>query len=437
LRRLIEPYESVPNHLYSPNEFRDLKIMRWLISNMLCSLSSHLACILILWLNLVLIEGIAMGQSDPFPMEPLTQAEAEKSLAKFYRPKEKVLEAWGLLEPHLDLAFNYPETEILQMFGVCGTTISDDGMARLAQLRHVKEINIHEAYQIRGTGFAAWTDHPALTVLWAMSAPIDDEGLAEIGRIKKLQQLTIAYTKVTDAGMDSVVKLQALKALNISGNQITDVGVRKICNSLPLLEELAIEKLPITPQVIQEIGKLKNLRRLEIGRMELSKEFLIELGKLEHIEELSLRQAEVDVSALAELSNLKRLRWLRLTGVDLKGADLSWLKHLSDIEILHLDGENITDEELETMEITGPLRFLNLLSANITDKSIQKLEPLHLKKLGLSSGNLTEAGLENLIKMQSLDELYIGADRKDEERLKAAMPNTLIHDNVFSFYSDR
>jgi Leucine-rich repeat (LRR) protein len=417
--------------------FEIFQAMQSLKTILLRSLSSHLACILILLLNLVLIEGTTMGQPHPFPGKLPTRAEEEKDLEKFYRPKEKVLEAWGLLEPYLDLAFKYSETEILEMYGVCGTTISDDGMARLAQLRHVREINIHEAYQIRGTGFAAWADHPALTVLWAMSAPIDDEGLAEIGRIKNLQQLCIGYTNATDAGMESVIKLRALKNLNISGNQITDVGVRKICDSLPLLEELAIEKLPITPEVIQEIGKLKNLRRLEIGRIELSKEFLVELGKLKHLQELSLRQAEVDVSALAELSNLKQLRWLRLTGVDLKGADLSWLKHLSALEILHLDGENITDEEFETIEITGPLRFLNLLRADITDKSIQKLEPLRLKKLGLSSNHLTEAGLENLIKMQSLEELYISVDRKDKERLKAAMPNTLIHDNVFSFYSDR
>jgi len=382
-----------------------------------------------------------MEQHDPFPTTPWTADEAKEHLAQRYNTDEKVLDMWWLREEFLDFALAYPETKGLLLTGIAGTTISDDGLARLAKLQNVEWITIQAAANIRGTGFAAWTDHPNLLSIFATASAIDDRGLAEIGRLKKLDELDLGHTQVTDKGMESVAKLSELTWLNLGENDISDAGVQVVCRALPKLESLSLDATRVTSEIIPDIAKLENLRYLGLGKLSLSREFLQQIGTLEQLEKLSLRWADLDVVDLSALSGLKNLKHLDLGRVNLQGADLSWIKHLQALEELNLSSTKISDQEFQTLEITGPLRVLNLNDTEISDASLHKLVGSPLQKLAVASERITEASMESIIKIKSLERLYfrMGAGSNvDEynERLRKAMPNTVILEEMYSFFGE-
>jgi hypothetical protein len=107
---------------------------------------------------------------------------------------------------------------------------------------------------------------------------INDEGLKELAKLKRLRSLLLVKTDITDAGLRELAKLPELLSLTISGSDITSVGLKELAN-VPNLQTLGLMASQVTDEGLQELAKLKNLDELNLGGTKVTKAGVAALRK--------------------------------------------------------------------------------------------------------------------------------------------------------------
>ena len=108
---------------------------------------------------------------------------------------------------------------------------------------------------------------------------LNDEGLKELAKLKRLKSLLLVKTDITDAGLREMAKLPELVSLTISGADITDVGLKELAN-VPNLRELGLPATQVTDAGLKELAKLKNLFGLNLGGTKVTKAGVAALRKV-------------------------------------------------------------------------------------------------------------------------------------------------------------
>ena len=141
-----------------------------------------------------------------------------------------------------------------------GTQISDEGLAKLASLQHLNDLDLGYT-TLTGAGFAKvkFTSLKKLTLrgceqltvdgfqqivkcqnlekLDLVESNIDDSFLQEIAKLPKLKTLWVDHTKVTNAGLPYLNGMTQLKLLEIRGTAITREGMLQLWKHLPDLNK--------------------------------------------------------------------------------------------------------------------------------------------------------------------------------------------------------
>ncbi|EAQ78345.1 protein kinase domain-containing protein [Blastopirellula marina] len=81
---------------------------------------------------------------------------------------------------------------------------------------------------------------------------ISDAGLAQIGKLTKMKILSIDKTEITDKGIAHLTTLHDLEVLNASNTNLTDVSVNHLAQ-LPRLQRLQVQGTQITRQAIEKL----------------------------------------------------------------------------------------------------------------------------------------------------------------------------------------
>ena len=92
--------------------------------------------------------------------------------------------------------------------------------------------------------------------VFGIGLPITDEGLKDVAKLKKLEELHLSRTMITDAGLREVAKLQNLTILILHGTKITDAGLKEVAK-LQKLEGLNLISTQITDAGLREVAKLQ------------------------------------------------------------------------------------------------------------------------------------------------------------------------------------
>lgn len=88
-------------------------------------------------------------------------------------------------------------------------------------------------------------------------------------------------------------------------------------------------------------------------------------------------------------------------------------ENLLKIEVLNLHNDKLTDAGIEDLAKLQNLLVLNLEATNITDKGIKELVKLQkLKSLNVSRCKITDAGVKDLAKLQNLERLDLYGTRR-------------------------
>ena len=97
-----------------------------------------------------------------------------------------------------------------------------------------------------------------------------DATLAGVGRLPRVQRLSIAFTPVSDAGMNCLRALTGLGSLSLRYlDGTTSEGFRNI-KGMTQLRTLELESLPLTDAELSLLRPLTELRTLELEQVKLT-----------------------------------------------------------------------------------------------------------------------------------------------------------------------
>jgi internalin A len=198
-----------------------------------------------------------------------------------------------------------------------GYTAADDALAaQLAGLHRLEWLAINTT-NVTDAGLAHLASRRNLKSLF-LGGPIGDQGLISVGRLKRLEELSLAGMQITDAGLPRIECLTRLHYLLLSRTAVTDRGLKSI-------------------------NRLRGLQRLDLSETNISDEGLASLEEHVQLRELHLRGTRIAGAGLAHLSGLVNLDTLYLSGTSITDAALVHLRPLHDLSTLNLDGTEITD----------------------------------------------------------------------------------------------
>lgn len=141
----------------------------------------------------------------------------------------------------------------LESLTLMNADISSAGLAHLADLTNLTNLNLSANPRITDDGMEHLARLPRLAVLRLFSTGVSDGGLAHLGRLTSLEVLNLSGTEITDAGLAHLKGLVRLRSLTLGGEMIptpslgsthvTDAGLIHL-RALPSLESLWLDDSP-------------------------------------------------------------------------------------------------------------------------------------------------------------------------------------------------
>jgi Leucine Rich Repeat (LRR) protein len=176
----------------------------------------------------------------------------------------------------------------LRMLMAQGAVATDAGFKRLSQSKTIEYIWGRECPNLKGAGFAALADMPALKGLAVsckfvddaalatlpsfpalkelMPMDVGDEGFRHLGRCHALESLVLMYCRdTTDAATEHIQTLLNLKKYHAGYTRITDRSLEML-SRMHSLEELSFEGCKwLTDAGLAALATLPRLREFSIG----------------------------------------------------------------------------------------------------------------------------------------------------------------------------
>lgn len=130
--------------------------------------------------------------------------------------------------------------------------------------------------------------------------PVSDAGLAYLGQLRNLRELTFHDREVTDAGIKSLQQLRRLEDLSIMESSMTDRGLGYL-ESLPSLKKLALQDAQISDEGMKSIGRCRKLEEVLLIGHAITDEGLRHLKGLKNAKEITICSRPVTNAGVAEL----------------------------------------------------------------------------------------------------------------------------------------
>jgi hypothetical protein len=138
-----------------------------------------------------------------------------------------------------------------------------------------------------------------------------DEDLARLRKLKSLNRLNLAGTRVTDAGMQHLAKVPGLHSLWLNFTEISDAGVAQLSGQTRL-EHLNLRQTEVTDECLEVIRNFRDLRFLDLSLTEITDAALPKVAELKSLQRLQLDETAVTDAGLVHLQNFVDLQELSL-----------------------------------------------------------------------------------------------------------------------------
>ena len=229
------------------------------------------------------------------------------------------------------------------------------------------------------------------------NAPLSNDGLVHIGKLKSLRTVYLDQTAVTNAGMRHLDGLENLVGLHLRGSKVTTEGLVALPRANHL-KTITLGNLELTNDDLRRIAEWRNLTSLFlISSKRLTDDGTRHLTKLDQLQALSLSDLSVTDATLEAIGSMKTLQSLSLSRLQITDAGLKHLAELPALHVLELSHLNITDEGLPSISGLQGLRTLGLYETKVSDRGIAHLANLKdLRKLDLRGTLVTQAGVDSL-----------------------------------------
>jgi len=302
------------------------------------------------------------------------------------------------------------------------TRVTNEGLAQLGHLGSLNDLSLMGA-PVTDAVFDNLKDCP-ITGLELNFTNISDEGMARVKRYKQLHGLGLSFSRVADAGLEHLRGLKELRTLNVSRQPITATGVAAL-KDLPGLDWVNLSATPLDDAAMQQVAELRQVRLLVIRDMNITDAGLKRLHAATQFEEIilsGLKITEAGVAALRAALPRCQVKFepaIAGVAVETVSEDRSvaeWVLSKGGTITLKLDDK---DQEVNqaTQLPSGPFTLVgvNLDSAQpIVDKDLERLGSItSLTVLNFRKQAVTDAGMVHLrplvnLTSMSLDRTKVG-----------------------------
>ncbi len=250
-----------------------------------------------------------------------------------------------------------------------GTAISDRGLEALEAMgATLRKLDV-SGTGIGDGGMAALARLPLLEELDLASTSITDRGLSTL-KAPRLRRLVLDNTYVEGMGLAASGSLEVLDLL---GAPVSDAGLEAIARAAPALRRLHLGETDVTGAGLASLRGLSKLTHLDLAATEVGDEGLKHLGKLAGLNFLRLRETRLSDAGLVHLSGLASLEFLDLGRTRISNAGMPHLGKLGALRTLVLEYAEVDDAGLTPLAELGSLRDLNLDSTHVTDAVMARL----------------------------------------------------------------
>jgi hypothetical protein len=205
----------------------------------------------------------------------------------------------------------------------CAHYFSDDELKRLAEARHLIELDTH----IRS----------------------GDQAMAQVVRMSRLQSITLkSGVAFTNASLKTLAPiLPQLEVLNLQPTSITDEGMAEL-SACRRLKSLKLDS--IFPSKLSSIKDLKQLETISMTSPSLNDDSLVDLKGLVNLKTLDIQESKIGNAGLEHLTSLKKLERLELQGEDITDDGLASIRKLPSLkELVIHQSWMVTPEALATI----------------------------------------------------------------------------------------
>ena len=218
----------------------------------------------------------------------------------------------------------------------------------------------------------------------------DDALMAHVGRLGRLEYLSLSDTAVSDAGLAELQALTRLKELHLQKSAVRGPGLVHLAG-MKDLEELVLPTYPFTDADLAPLQGLTKLKKLKLEGRNLTNAGLILSGRphsargidpTEHEHHEPRTDPPLDCSSVARRSSGRRSttrgssRWraceiskyLRLGETQVGDAGMAYICRLPKLQELDLDRTRVGDAGLAQLCELPLIADLNMSQTEVTDR---------------------------------------------------------------------
>ncbi|CAG9811982.1 unnamed protein product [Chironomus riparius] len=194
--------------------------------------------------------------------------------------------------------------------------------------------------------------------------------------------------------------------VDATGSGLTLNVPSALCNQLPILEELRMDKLGVNNLVGNPFRNCNNLKKLHLSDNSLSAIPAYAFSNT-ILESLKLNQNKITSINSVSFDNLVHLEFLDLSNNSPLALVDDTFDHLENLKFLHMSSCGITSLHPRLFDNLGELRELDTSGNNVTTvvanlfSSLKKLEILNLANCGLTG--ITASAIQNNTELLKLN----------------------------------
>ncbi|HNB18666.1 MAG TPA: hypothetical protein PLC15_24985, partial [Candidatus Obscuribacter sp.] len=228
-----------------------------------------------------------------------------------------------------------------------------------------------------------------------------------IERNQNERKLSFEFYDMTDQAMEYMPRLKKLEELSLAHTRITNSGL-KYLTALPLTG-LILTNTDIDNEGLKHIAKLTRLGYLNLSDTDVNDEGLRQLEPLKDLSDLNLAATKITDRGLPFLKVHQPIWKLVLLNTNVTDSGMAAITELKNLECLDVDSTAVTIVGLRKLTACDKLRTLNLQNCLFNDRDAAELAKLlpALSNLNISHTQLTGKGLLSLAKLPKLSRLTI------------------------------
>ena len=267
--------------------------------------------------------------------------------------------------------------------------IDDDFLRKLGQFGFVKHLFIYDQSQITSQGVRYISSLPQLETFSVSRCPkVGDDAMAPLANANRLGNLTL------------------------EGNSFTGNVLSHLTNH-PTLFSLELEGLSALDAHAAYFPQLKQVWGLELKRMPLGSATLTAATQMPNLWNLKMSHCQIEDQAWQSLQGATKIKDLTLLNIPITPRASDALVGMPNLSNLGFPQCPIDDAALKILATIPTITSFDLTYTSITDRGIADLvqSKPDLRWLSVSGCDITDRALPDLIRLQSLQSIGIGATR--------------------------